>query len=435
MRNRIAVAIGFATIMVAWGESSPTLAQDKKPSEARVARLVHDLGADSFRTRRAAEEELVELGLTGRKAIQDAAKSTDPEVRIRAQRLLKQFQLVSLWAGSPVQIPAGTTQVSEVVKALSAQSENPISLGDQYGTFHEGNVNLASRHGEFWPTLDTICRASGNRVRPHFGSRRGLVIIDGEPTNYPTAYSGPIRAQITSAKRKFTEELDYENGESETTHTFELNVRLFWEQRFRLAAYRAGLSLVGAETAQGGRITADAHPDRSWSIAEPSTRQISTTLTLSPPSPNSENLRTLVVAWELIAVGEMTTLQIDQPEAGAVSRQDDMRVAIEELKQTSETRWEMTVAIARELPVPDPDDVLFRENEVELYTESGKPFRTQGQKNLDIEGSVARITYSFLAPSSDDRPGQLRINYPQLRDRRSLEIIFRDVPLPVAVPE
>ncbi len=71
------------------------------------------------------------------------------------------------------------------------------------------------------------------------------------PGRFPTAYAGPLRAQVTGAVRSFSEKLDYGEGPSQKLHTFELEISVLWEDRFHLVAYRPQPTLVRAVTDTG----------------------------------------------------------------------------------------------------------------------------------------------------------------------------------------
>lgn len=60
------------------------------PNEAK--RLVYQLGDQSFLLRSQAEQQLLNLGYGSYRAILEGAESTEPEIRFRAQRLLKLLQ-------------------------------------------------------------------------------------------------------------------------------------------------------------------------------------------------------------------------------------------------------------------------------------------------------------------------------------------------------
>ena len=42
---------------------------------------------------------------------------------------------------------------------------------------------------------------------------------------------------------------------------------------------------------------------------------------------------------------------------------------------------------------------------------------------------------TLQAPEPESRPHKLRLVYPRLRSQRDVEIVFRHVPLPAALPE
>ena len=76
--------------------ASVVMAEDAPASAADAAiidALIKQLGADDFRSREAASEKLAKLGRTARPALQKAAKNSEsPEVRWRAEQLLKQME-------------------------------------------------------------------------------------------------------------------------------------------------------------------------------------------------------------------------------------------------------------------------------------------------------------------------------------------------------
>lgn len=70
------------------------------PQEARVARLVAELGSQDFRARRRATEALLGIGRPAGPALQEALRSPDPEVRSRAEYILAETRRRG-WTLSP----------------------------------------------------------------------------------------------------------------------------------------------------------------------------------------------------------------------------------------------------------------------------------------------------------------------------------------------
>ena len=72
----------------------------------RVARLIKGLGSSSYAERRWADAQLPKIGVEGRREIERATQSNDPEIRLRARALLKKLKVAELWTASPVKYTA-----------------------------------------------------------------------------------------------------------------------------------------------------------------------------------------------------------------------------------------------------------------------------------------------------------------------------------------
>lgn len=414
---------------------STGLFSQEPENEVRIARLIRELGSDNYEQRQRASQTLARLGSQTREQLAAAAKSIDPEVRLRALELLKQIKLRDLWSPSVVTMQCDAEPASKVVARLAEMTGNRLLVGDQYGTFQDGPVKLDYPDAPFWEVLDDLCRQSGNHVRSHYDTRNpGLVVVSGSPGKHPAAYAGPVRARISSARRVFIEELDYDELKSEKTHTFQFNLQMMWEDRFRLVSYRSQPELVEAVTDTGVQLSATQPAGSGWNVASPGTHQITTELRMHPPATTARALRLLRLRWGLIAVGDMNTLKVSELASTRPHRQDDVELLVESIQESPGGRYELSLLINRDLVIPEPQEVLFQENDVQLIDAEGRPFRKQGQTN-SLTDSGIRLRISFTGESSDSKPSQLQFTYPRIRDRHDLEITFRDVPLPVARPE
>ena len=248
--------------------SLASLAQAENPAEIRIARLVRQLGSESYVERKQADDELAAVGVESRRQLELAAQSPNAEVRLRATDLLRRLKLKELWQAGQIHEQVKQEPAAKVLTALMEQTGNHLLRGDSYGTFHEADVDLNFDKGEFWPVLDELCRQSGNHVRPHFDVREpGLVIVSGPPGKNPVAYAGPLRAQVTSARKVFIEELDYDDPKSDITHTFQMNLQLMWEDRFQLVAYRSQPDIVEAVTDTKAVLLSAQSSGNSWNVA------------------------------------------------------------------------------------------------------------------------------------------------------------------------
>ena len=431
----VEAAVGDATTE---SQSAPSSASEASPEggdqASRIASLIEQLASPDFGARETAREELSRLGTAAEEPLQAALGADALETRLAAGQLLQRLVVERLWEASPVRLTSESRSASQRLAELAAQTENRLLIGDQFGSFQDAVTTLPAGTSGFWPVLDEICRQSGNQVRPHYdNSRPGLVLVAGDAGKFPTAYAGPVRAQVTGARRQFVEELDYRQLRADQTHNFQLNLQFMWEDRFRVVAYRSQPEVLEAATETGHALTAIPAASGSWNVVGGGSRQMSVSLRLTPPPLAANKLATLRLGWGLIAVGDLRTWELTDLNPRAPQRQDDAELTLENVQQQA-SRCELTLLVVRDLVVPDPPEVLFHENDFELWDQQQRPYRLQGQRYSLAEGG-ARFGLSFGAPASDSTPMKLRVRYPRIRSQRELEIVFRDVPLPVGQPD
>jgi len=413
---------------------TPSQAAHKQPAPD-IPALVRELGADDYRQRNAAELRLAEIGRPAREALAVAVAGGDAETRLRARELLKRIRIDELWEATTFRYDEKSSAASAAVRALSKQTGNRVLLGDQYGSFDDKPLDFAYSGAEFWPVLDDLCLRTGNKLRPHYDTREpGLVITAGRPGAYPVAYAGPIRAQITSARRAFSEEIDYETVRSDKSHTFQINLQMMWEDRFKLIAYRAQPELVLARTNHGTDVASTQPQAAGWNVAGNGTRQLTMNLRLHPPATAATKLETLSIKWGLIAAGDITALRVDDLESRSPFYQDDVELRIESLEIDPSRRVELTLVVVRDLVLDDPQEAFFQECEVDLFDQADTAYRKQGQTNSH-ESDGARMKLTFVAENGESKPKYLKFTYPRIRAQKDVVITFKDVPLPSSRPE
>jgi len=417
------------------GPPQASLAQDAEPPQVRVARLITDLGDRDFTTRRSAFDRLARLGSESRVQLERALSDSDPEVRLRAGQLLERLKVDELWSASRVTYQAKAQPASKVLAELARQSGNHIHVGDPYGTFAEAAIDMDFVGLGYWEAIDQICRQTKNRVRPHYDMHTpGIVVSSGSPGEFPRAYAGPVRALITSAKRHFVEELNYETGKSELSHSFHVNVQFNWEDRFRIVGYATQPELVEGVTDNHVIISAAQPSGGGWNATSRGLRQVTANLKLNPIPVSATTLKTFTIRWGLIAVGEPATIEITDFSPERDHTGDDVVVRIDSLEAQVAGKYVLTLNILRDLALPDPFEVVFREYDVELIDKQGVPFRIQSQTPaLTDRGVQIRITYH--GESTESEPKVLKVRYPRLRAKRDLHLTFSDVPLPAGKPE
>lgn len=428
---RLTAATQLALAWLIVSDAAPCGAQEVE----LVASLVRDLRHDDYRIRAAADEKLVKLGTRAGDELAKLTADPDPEVRLRAKELLKRIKLEQLWHSSRFTYLDAGKPTSKALAAIAEQTGNHLLLGDQYGNFEDKSLTEPLVNQEYWPALDEICRRTHNKIRPHYDTREpALVVTAGQPGRFPVSYSGAIRAQITSARRAYSEEIDFETTKSDRTHTFQINLQMMWEDRFRLVAYRAQPELVLARTNTGHDIAATQPGASGWNVAGNGTRQLTMSLKLHPPATAAAKLETLSLKWGVIAVGDMATVTVTDLAKRTPYYQDDLELRVEQVEQAVGQRCEVGLLVLRDLVLGDPQEVFFQECEIELLDQNKMPYRKQGQNN-SYESDGARIKLTYIGESADSKPTTLRFGYPRIRSQRDVVITFKDVPLPNGRPE
>ena len=128
----------------------PEAAVPSTEPEVRVARLIKDLGARDFSTRRSAHQQLSKLGAESHRQLEKALEDPDPEIQLRARQLLERWKLDELWAPSRVNLRISGEKASKILLELAEQSGNHIHVGDPYGTFAEQKIDADYSDVCYW---------------------------------------------------------------------------------------------------------------------------------------------------------------------------------------------------------------------------------------------------------------------------------------------
>ena len=88
---------------------------------------------------------------------------------------------------------------------------------------------------------------------------------------------------------------------------------------------------------------------------------------------------TLRLTWGLIAVGDMVPLVVDDLSSHEPHFQDDLELVVDNFQPTTGSRYELAVSIRRDLNLPEPQEILFQEHELELLDTMGQPLRSSAR--------------------------------------------------------
>jgi hypothetical protein len=452
MRRQVWTVVGV--VVLAGGGSAP--AQQGGEIDALVERLGHP----SSETRQEATLRLAQRGEQARPALEQASRSLDVEVALRAQQLLHLLRVERIWlptlcgplevsqtagaentgSAGPHDGDATTALASTLLEQIAEQTGNRLLLGDSFGSFHDMPVPLPCWGGAsgaptnrlpFWSAVDAICRQSGNHIRPGYRKQDlGLVVVAGDEGTCPVAYAGPMRGTITSVRRAYVEESEFQSGHVQVTHTFQVSVQLLWEDRLHLVSYQSRPELIEARSDRGDELTLS-QPSRSgWSVVTPSRRQLTYQLRLEPPSWDARNLDVLRVRFGFVAVGDPRVAVLEDLASADPRYFEGMSVVVEKVEAKG-PGWEITVHVTPESALPDPPEALYYENRFEAIDAQGQTMKLrETSPRLSEEG--ARFDLLFAASSPQQPPAQLKITYPAIRSQRDVELVWYNVPLPAS---
>jgi hypothetical protein len=146
-------------------EDGPAKIVGKDADAAHIARLVEQLGSDSFAEREAASRDLERIGAAALEALRKAARSSDIETRRRAEALVKKIgkEVASreVLQAKQVHLRFKDTPLSEAVAELAKQSGYDVALDDPNSKLKERTVTLDTGEVPFWKAVDLLCRAAG----------------------------------------------------------------------------------------------------------------------------------------------------------------------------------------------------------------------------------------------------------------------------------
>lgn len=400
-----------------------------------IEKLVSDLGDDNYLTRISASDKLEKLGPAARTQVKEATKSDNAETRLRAVELWRKIQIEDIWAPTRCNYSA-TIAASDILTEVARQTGNTVILGDQYGAFDDKELTVNLVDCEYWRALDQICASTEHTLRPHYDSKvSGSVLTSGAGSAVgPIAYSGPFRTKITSARRAYSDDLDYETSKSDVVHTFQLNFTLMWEDRFKFIAYRAQPELVLAKLDTGGTVGSTQPAVNGWNVNGSGTRQLTMNCRLHPPTMAATEFSELVFKLGIIAVGDFDVVQVDDVKSEMPKVYgENIELTITECEVTGQ-RCELLVTIVHDMVTPD-QNARYQGYEFELLDQDGVEYRKQGQTNSVNDDDAIDMKLTFVGDDANSKPAKFKLHYPKIITMRDVAIAFKNVKIPSNKPE
>jgi hypothetical protein len=191
-------------------------------AEPDVARLVGQLGSDSYAEREDAVRLLDAAGGPALPALRKAAQSDEPEVRRRAaglvRRIERRLENTKLLSASTVRLVFKDTPIPEAVARFSEAVGGDLRLDGDAAKLAGRRITLDTGEVPYWEAFDRFCREAGLVEKPRGSARERdtvameqviifngqvirpseppdtrITLTEGKPTELPTATVGPVR--------------------------------------------------------------------------------------------------------------------------------------------------------------------------------------------------------------------------------------------------
>lgn len=223
---------------------------EEKAKAEKIARLIGQLGSEQFEERDQATKALDALGPAALKALQEAARDSDAEIRRRAEGLVqainRRVETARLLEAKRVRLVFKDTPLPDAVQSIARQTGFKIQLEGDRTQLASRKITLDTGETSFWEALDQFCRQASLRERPvdvyaeynpyvegkarrimiiddaRYSSQNQdgrLILMDGKPQTLPTTYqAGALRIRALQPENADTKEAG--NKDSRPVKTF-----------------------------------------------------------------------------------------------------------------------------------------------------------------------------------------------------------------------
>lgn len=367
----------------------------------------------------------------------------DAEVAMLASELSRSPMVESMFQPTMVRCDMQDVSVCAALGMIERQTGNRLSAGLHGCECNDVRITLF--HDEpvpFWEALRQIAQQSGNQIRLNAYNRFSPTgLVAGDYGKCPEVGTGPVRARITNAIRTFVDRVDFEKDTVETYDSYKLDVEMLWEDNLRVVACAPKPNVVSAVNADGSAVTFSPIGPRcsSLNVVSSGVRHHHSSINVTPPNMQYDSWKKLRLEWEVIAVGEMETIEITDFTPGKTYTRDDVKVTVLGVEPLSYEGHHVQALVQRVDGVPEPKEILLHENEFSLIDQYGVPFERQHGSDSFCAGEnceeVVKVRGNYRQPSKDSVPVRLQVRYPRLRAKKFLPLEFHDVPLSRRRPE
>ena len=349
----------------------------------RIAALVTSLSDESFARRQQAEAALLQEGSQADQYLRQALSSSNPELRQRAENLLRRRLVNSVWAPTMLEFAQRQACFAEVIQPFAD------SWGMSITRYHipqrETNTYVEL------PQEQLALMRVVSILQDHTCSHRQVVA---------RAFNGPVMLELVSASQQAD------------TLELALDFRLLWEPKLSLVSHCELPSSVRLTLSEGEQVTA-AQGEIQWHTTDHNAKPVRATLRIPLAAP-LDGLPEVRVVWPLCAAAVRGTTTIPQPVSGRQIATEAGEITIAEYDHQA-----MTIVVENIRSWPEPAEALLRN----YQWRTGSALRYQ-LTHCELTPGGAR--WQLRAPHGHTPP-VLQVDYRSEFTRKDLEFVFEHV--------
>lgn len=395
----------------------------------RVDELVAALADREFVVREEATKRLIDIGELAVPRVKEAAAGEDPEVKMRAERVLTEIEEKRLLAqldspGTYVTLKATDVPLSKVLQEIEEQTGNTFDLTRERSSFNDRPVSCEFTKTPFWQAMRELCVSSQIYVSGNDGGG-GMRIYSGRSgqESWPTTVAGPLMIAVNQLNNSY----NFQDKQS----YLNLSGTMWVEPRLRCIGYyypqiTRVLDDVGSDVEvqqQGsGMNTIGDGMQGGWSVSLKNVNREARHLNLVEGSV----MLLLPLVFDELAVPDVTNAK----EVSAAKGQYAMKVT----QVTRENNRLMVQLNVDRTFAPGEQQRYdsYRQKDFCLVDEKGTEIASSGVNHMSGNSDNTRYTWGGAVYFTPPPEGKLsfRFRFPSRVISKSVEFRLENVPLP-----
>ena len=390
-----------------------------------IKRQIERLADDDFKVRELASACLTELGDVALPLVRKAADSEDPEVKLRARKILADIKdrqaLARLQSPeSYITLKVKDRPLSEVLDEIEKQTGNALEVTD--ANILGRTVTCDFNAVTFWQALDSLCLQAGMYHQTSSQVRRAVRLYSGTSRkDYPRAYCGPCMLYVTNLSKSY-------NFSSKSSY-LNLNGELWVEPGLECTRYN--LRFTRAVDNQGTSLKASGSSNSnlsngsqgSWGLSVSKIERETSEIALMEGSVDLE----IPVAFSTLEVKDIEKAQ------NASTAGDNYAMTVKSATREG-TQLKLDLSVAKTYqPTDSRRYEYYQGKEFSLVDAKGKEI--QPSRTSHRSGNSNGLTYTwggdvYFTLPADFKPAAFKFNYVSRTVRKTVPLRIEHVPVP-----